>query len=112
MAKHFTLLAAFGLHSTLKVKSKFISVIATPIGCDKLGHRNMKTIKKGELFRNLSGFLTAKGIELKDGVYVNRINHACSLLTDAINGTQKTVSQAKVEVDKKLGQLRQTIHEA
>ena len=72
----------------------------------------MKTIKKGELFRNLSGFLTTKGIELKDGVYVNRINHACGLLTDAINGTQKTVGRAKVEVDKKLDQLRQTIHEA
>jgi hypothetical protein len=72
----------------------------------------MKTIKKGELFQNLSGFLTTKGIELKDGVYASRIDKACGLLTDAINGTQKTVSRAKVEVDKKLDQLRQTIHEA
>ncbi|SRR6266498_2700666 len=72
----------------------------------------MKTIKKDELFRSLRTFLDAKGVELKDGVYARRINRACDLLTDAINGTQKTVKNAKVEVDRKLDQLRQNIHEA
>jgi hypothetical protein len=72
----------------------------------------MKTIKKDELFRNLSDFLNTKGVELKDGAYAKRVNRACDLLTDAINGTQKTIKRAKVEVDNKLAQLRQTIHEA
>jgi hypothetical protein len=34
------------------------------------------------------------------------------LLADAINATQKTVVRAKTEVDKKLDQVRQSIHEA
>src|SRR5882724_1063392 len=72
----------------------------------------MKTIKKDELFESLGDFLKLKGVELKDGAYAQRIRQGCNLLTDAINGTQKTVKHAKVEVDKKLDQLRQTIHEA
>ena len=72
----------------------------------------MKTIKKDELYQGLSDFLKSKGIEFKDGTYTNRINRACDLLTDAINETQKTVKRAKVKVDEKLDQLRQTIHEA
>ncbi len=71
----------------------------------------MKTIKKDELFESLGDFLKLKGVELKDGAYAKRIRQGCDLLTDAINGTQKTVKHAKVEVDKKLDQLRQTIHE-
>jgi hypothetical protein len=72
----------------------------------------MKTIKPDELFGNLSDFLKTKGVELKDGVYSRRINRACNLLTDAINVTQKTVGRARVKVDRKLEQLRQSIHEA
>src|SRR6266540_6119120 len=72
----------------------------------------MKTIKKDELFESLGDFLKLKGVELKDGAYAKRIRQGCNLLTDAINGTQKTVKHAKVEEDKKLDQLRQTIHEA
>src|SRR6266487_195978 len=72
----------------------------------------MKTIKKDELFESLGDFLKLKGVELKDGAYAKRIRQGCDLLTDAINGTQKTVKHARVEVDKKLDQLRQTIHEA
>jgi hypothetical protein len=72
----------------------------------------MKTIKKDELFGNLSRFLKTKGVELKEGVYSQRVNRACNLLTDAINVTQKTVGSARVKADKKLEQLRQTIHEA
>src|SRR6267378_6239309 len=72
----------------------------------------MKTIKKDELFESLGDFLKLKGVEFKDGTYAQRIRQGCNLLTDAINGTQKTVRHARVEVDKKLDQLRQTIHEA
>ena len=72
----------------------------------------MKTIKKDELFKNLSEFLNAKGVELKDGDYARRINRACGVLTDAINGTQTTIKRATEEVDQKLSKLRQTIHEA
>ena len=72
----------------------------------------MKTIKKDELFQNLSRFLKSKGVELKEGVYSQRINRACDVLTDTINTTQKGVRHAKVKVDQKLEQLRHTIHEA
>ena len=72
----------------------------------------MKTIKKNELYESLGGFLKSKGIELKDGVYSNRINRACDLLTDAINETNRTMKRAKVKVDEKLDKLRQSIHEA
>jgi len=72
----------------------------------------MKTIKQDELFQSLSDFLKAKGIELKDGAYPQRIRRACNLLGDAINATQRTAKKAKDEVDKKLDQVRQTIHEA
>ena len=72
----------------------------------------MKTIKKDELFQTLGDFLKLKGVELKDGAYAQRIRQSCNLLTDAINGTQKTVKHAKVEVDRKLDQLRQSIHDA
>ena len=72
----------------------------------------MKTIKPDELFQSLGDFLKGKGIELKDGSYAHRVRQGCNLLSDAINATQKTVKHAKVEVDKKLDQLRQSIHEA
>ena len=72
----------------------------------------MKPIKQDELFQHLGGFLKAKGIEFTDGAYAQRIRKGCNLLSDAVNATQKTVRHAKVEVDKKLDQLRQTIHEA
>lgn len=72
----------------------------------------MKTIKKDELYASLSGFLKSKGIELTEGSYAQRINRACDLLTDAVNTTQEGVTKAKVKVDQKLGELRQSIHEA
>ena len=72
----------------------------------------MKTIKPDELFKNLGEFLKGKGVELKDGSYTQRIRQGCNLLSEAINATQKTVKTAKVEVDKKLDQFRQSIHEA
>jgi len=72
----------------------------------------MKTIKQNELFKSLSDFLKVKGIELKDGAYPQRIRRACNLLGETINATQRTAKKAKDQVDKKLDQLRQTLHEA
>jgi len=72
----------------------------------------MKTIKPDELYQNLGDFLKVKGIEFKDGEYAQRIRQGCNLLTETINATQNAVRRAKAEADKKLDQLRQSIHEA
>ena len=72
----------------------------------------MKTIKQDELFQSLSDFLKVKGVELKDGAYAQQILRASRTLGDTINATQRTAKKAKDEVDKKLEQLRQSIHEA
>ena len=72
----------------------------------------MKTINQDELFENLSGFLKAKGMEFQAGSFAHRIRQGCNVLTDAINATQKTVKRAKTGVDRKLDQLRQSLHEA
>jgi len=72
----------------------------------------MQTIKKDELFHSLGDFLKSKGIELSDGSYTTRIQKGCNLLSDVINGTQKTVSKTKAQVDQALGQLRETIHKS
>ncbi len=82
------------------------------LNCDPDSENTMKTIKQDELFGSLSGFLKAKGVELTDGAYTQRIRSACNLLGEAINATQKTAKKAKDEVDKKLDQLRQSVHEA
>lgn len=71
----------------------------------------MKTIERDEIYQNLGGFLKAKGIELREGAYSKRIQKCCSLLTDAINVTQRTVAKAKSGVDAKLDKMRQVIHE-
>jgi hypothetical protein len=71
----------------------------------------MKTLKKDELYQNLQGFLKNKGVELKAGSYAQKIQKSCSLLSDAINTSQQGLTRAKVEIDKKLDQLRQVIHE-
>ena len=72
----------------------------------------MKKIERDELYENLRGFLKSKGIALDSGTYSQRIHQGCNLLADAINAAQKTVARAKVEADKKLDQLRQSIHQA
>jgi hypothetical protein len=71
----------------------------------------MKTLEKDELYHNVHGFLKAKGLELKPGSYSQKIQKGCGLLSDAINVSQKSLAKAKVEIDKKLDQLRQVIHE-
>jgi hypothetical protein len=72
----------------------------------------MKPIQKDELYEHVSGFLKAKGIELKEGSYAKSIQNGCSLLADAINLSQQGLSRAKVTVDKTLDQMRQVIHES
>ncbi len=72
----------------------------------------MKTIKQDELFQGLGDFLKTKGIEFKDGAYTERIRRVCNLLGDSINITQKTAQKAKNGIDRKLDQVRQSIHEA
>jgi hypothetical protein len=71
----------------------------------------MKTLSKDELYQNLQGFLKAKGVELKEGSYARKIQKSCNLLSEAINTSQKGLTRAKVEIDKKLDQVRQVIHE-
>ncbi len=71
----------------------------------------MKTLVKDELYQNLTGFLKTKGIILADGSYARAVQKSCSLLSDAINCSQESLERAKVEVDRKLDQMRQCIHE-
>lgn len=71
----------------------------------------MKQIDKGELYKHLCGFLETRGIELKEGSYTKRIEQGCGLLSEAINLGQKGITRAKTEVDEKLDQMRQVIHE-
>jgi len=71
----------------------------------------MKTVKKEELYEHVSGFLKAKGIELKDGSYPRGIQAGCSLLADVINLSQKGLTCAKTELDKNFERVRQAIHE-
>ncbi len=71
----------------------------------------MKQIEKDEIYEHLSQFLKSRGIEMKDGGYVQQIQKGCSFLTDAVNLTQQGFERAKTEMDKRLDQMRQVIHE-
>jgi hypothetical protein len=71
----------------------------------------MTPIGRDEIYENLSGFLKGKGIALTNGTYAQGIQKSCRLLTDAINLSQKGLKRAKVEVDKKLDQMRQVVHD-
>src|SRR5260370_41016523 len=71
----------------------------------------MKPIAKNEIYEHTSQFLKARGIEMKEGSYTKQIQKGFGLLTDAINLTQKGIERASAEVDTKLDQLRQMIHE-
>ena len=72
----------------------------------------MKSIDKEELFGNLTAFLKSKGVDLQEGSYTRRIRQGCDLLSDTINATQQTVARAKAGAERKLDQLRQSIHDA
>jgi hypothetical protein len=71
----------------------------------------MKPIEQNEIYENLNQFLKGRGVEMKDGSYSQTIQKGCSLLTDAVNLTQQGMGKAKSEIDKRLEQLRQVIHE-
>ncbi len=71
----------------------------------------MKPLAPNEIFRNLSGFLRTRGIELKEGSYAQGIQKSCSLLTNAINLGQESMERAKVEFDKSVEHMRKVIHE-
>jgi hypothetical protein len=71
----------------------------------------MKPIQKDELYQHLSEFLKAKGVEMKDGSYPKAVQKGCSILADAINLSQKGITQAKGQIDKNLERMRQVIHE-
>jgi len=71
----------------------------------------MTPIQKDELYEHLSKFLKAKGVEMKDGSYPKAVQKGCSILADAINLSQKGITQAKVQIDKNLERMRQVIHE-
>ncbi|MCX6927078.1 MAG: hypothetical protein NT154_28310 [Verrucomicrobia bacterium] len=71
----------------------------------------MNPIQKEELYDHLSQFLKAKGVEMKDGSYPKAVQKGCSILADAINLSQKGITQAKVQIDKNLDRMRQVIHE-
>lgn len=71
----------------------------------------MKKIKKDELYKNLGGFLSEKGVEFKEGPYTSRIRKSCGLLTDCINYANSGLDQAKTKIDEKLEKMRQVIHE-
>ena len=71
----------------------------------------MKPLEKDELYQNLQGFLKNRGVELKPGSYSLKIQKSCELLSDAINAGQHGLARAKVEIDNKLDQVRQVIHQ-
>ena len=71
----------------------------------------MKPLNQDDLYQNLQVFLKGKGIDLQQGSYARGIQKSCSLLTDAINLGQQGLDRAKAEIDKKLDQMRQVIHE-
>ena len=71
----------------------------------------MKPIHKDELYQHLSDFFKSKGIEMKEGSYTKVVQKSCALLAETINRSQKGLERAKAEIDKKLDQMRQVIHE-
>ena len=71
----------------------------------------MKPIAKDELYEHTSQFLKARGIQMKEGSYTKQIQKGFGLLTDAINLTQKGIERASANIDTKLDQVRQVIHE-
>ena len=72
----------------------------------------MNEINKEEMFGNLRNFLKSKGIELQDeGAYSQHIRRGCDILTDTVNLSQRGFENAKSAMERRLDQLRQTIHE-
>jgi hypothetical protein len=72
----------------------------------------MKEIKENELYENFSQFLKSRGVELTAGSYARVLQRGCSLLTDAVNLGQKGMHTVGTELNEKLDQLRNCVHEA
>lgn len=72
---------------------------------------NMTPINKDELFNHLTDFLKNRGVELKDGAITQQVQKGCSILADSVNISQEGFERARIEIDKKLDQMRQVIHE-
>src|SRR4051812_31925638 len=72
----------------------------------------MKPIEKDELYDHVTGFLKNRGIEMKEGTYTKGILKGCTLLADAINLSQSGLELARTEIEKKMDQMRQVIHES
>lgn len=71
----------------------------------------MNSISKDELFTHVQQFLKSKGVDLQEGSYTRTIQKGCQVLADTINLSQQAVGRAKTEVERKLEQVRQTIHD-
>jgi hypothetical protein len=71
----------------------------------------MKKIEKDELFGHVRQFLKNKGIELQEGSYTRTIEKGCQVLADTINLSQQAMDRTKAELERKLDQARQVIHE-
>lgn len=71
----------------------------------------MKKIDRDELFSHVSEFLKVKGVELQEGSYTRTIQKGCQVLADTINLSQQAMERAKAEIDKRVEQARQAIHE-
>src|SRR5205823_1830741 len=72
----------------------------------------MNKIDKDELFRHLSGFLKAKGVELQAGAYTQQIQKGCGILADTVNLSQQAFDRAKTEMERQLERMREVIHES
>ena len=72
----------------------------------------MNKIDKDELFRHLSGFLKAKGVELQEGAYSQQIQKGCGILADTVNLSQQAFDRAKTEMERQLEHMREIIHES
>jgi hypothetical protein len=70
----------------------------------------MSKINKDELYRNLSEFLSSKGILLQDGSYARAVQKSCQVLADTINMSQQAMERAKSEIEQRLDKVRETIH--
>lgn len=71
----------------------------------------MKPIEKDEMYQHVSAFLQAKGVELKEGSYTQKIQKSCALLAETINLGQRGLTTAKQQLGRRLDQVRQVIHE-
>jgi hypothetical protein len=71
----------------------------------------MKEVHKDELFSHINDFLKTRGIEMKEGNYSKGVQAGCSLLADAINLSQQGFERAKLEMQRKMDEMRQAIHE-